>query len=59
MLMTKDVRSDADTYFVASLDSPKVAALKTDPRVALTFQSKSQFASHTGTGPVVRDRKLI
>jgi len=54
-----EVEDDGDLYFAAGLDSPKVAEIKTDPRVATFFQGKSSWISLTGRAKVVTDRALI
>jgi general stress protein 26 len=51
--------ADADTYFVTSIDPPKVDEIEANPSVTLTFQSARQFASLSGRVRVVRDRALI
>src|SRR5690349_16114728 len=40
-----ELRPDADTYFVTSIDSLKVEEIEANPSVTLTFQSTSKFAS--------------
>jgi len=54
-----ELRSDADAYFVTSIDSPKAAEIAAHPTITLTFQSSNQFASVSGRAEVVRDRALI
>ena len=46
-------------YFSTRLQSPKIAEISSNPAVAVTFQSRSQFASVYGNAYVVRDRALI
>jgi general stress protein 26 len=53
------MRPDAETYFATSLDSPKVAEIEADPRVAVLFQGGSRFAVVQGTATIVTDRALI
>ena len=53
-----ELRPD-DMYFSTSLQSPKIAEIASNPAVAVTFQSRSQFASVYGNAYVVRDRALI
>ncbi len=53
------MRRDADAYFVTHIDSPKVAEISANPNCTLTFQSKTQFASLSGQGTVVRDQALV
>ncbi len=38
-----EMRPDADAYFVTGIDSPKVAEIKANPDVTLTFQSKTRL----------------
>lgn len=54
-----EMKPDADVYFSTSIDSPKIAEIKADPRVLITFQGRNEFASIEGTATVVRDRALI
>lgn len=54
-----ELQPDADAYFAASIDSPKIAEIEADPRAMITFQSSSQFASISGMARVMRDRALI
>lgn len=48
-----------DVYFATGLDSPKVAEIEALPKVLLTFQGSSTYASVEGPVSVVRDRALI
>jgi general stress protein 26 len=54
-----ELEPDADAYFVTAIDSPKIAEIEANPKVTLTFQSASKFASVSGRVSVVRDRALI
>ncbi len=54
-----ELKSDADTYFVTGLDSPKIAEIEARPDVLVTFQSSSRYAVVKGSAHVVRDRALI
>ena len=54
-----EMKPDADAYFSTSISSPKIAEIEADPRVLITFQSGSEFASIEGTATIVRDRALI
>ncbi len=54
-----DFMPDGDTYFSASIDSPKVAEITANPQVLVTFQDGSAIASLAGKAEVVRDRALI
>ena len=53
-----ELRPD-DMYFSTSLQSPKIAEIASNPAVAVTFQSRSQFASVYGNAYVARDKALI
>ena len=53
------LQENAETYFVTSIHSPKVAAIEADPIITLTFQSSSQFATLSGRATVVRDKPMI
>ena len=53
------LKPDAEVYFATSLDTPKVAEIEADPRVAITFQSPAGYAALNGTAVVVRDKALI
>lgn len=54
-----ELRADSDAYFVTSIDSPKVAEIKANPSVTLTFQSSNQYASLSGRATIVRDQALV
>lgn len=54
-----ELTADGDAYFSTSIDSQKIAEIEADPRVLITFQNSSQFASIEGTATVTRDRSLI
>lgn len=54
-----EMKSDADACFATSINSPKIAEIKADPRVLVTVQSGSEFASIEGSATVVRDRAEI
>ncbi|MDQ3261454.1 MAG: pyridoxamine 5'-phosphate oxidase family protein [Pseudomonadota bacterium] len=54
-----ELHADADAYFVAGIDSPKVTEIEANPIVTLTFQSPNQFASVSGQAAVVRDQALV
>ena len=54
-----ELRADSDAYFVTSIESPKVAEIKANPTVTLTFQSSKQYASLSGQATIVRDQALI
>lgn len=50
-----EIAPDAEACFSTSLESPKIAEIEADPRVLVTFQSRSEFATIQGTATVVRD----
>jgi general stress protein 26 len=54
-----ELRPGPDMYFSTRLQSPKIAEISSNPAVAVTFQSRSQFASVYGNAYVVRDKALI
>lgn len=54
-----EITPDGEACFSTSLESPKIAEIETDPRVLVTFQSRSEFATIQGTATVVRDRAEI
>lgn len=54
-----EMERDADAYFSTSLESPKIAEIEADPRVLVTFQSSSEFATIEGVATIVRDRSEI
>lgn len=53
------VDDDGTMYFATSLDSMKVGEIRTDPRVDVVFQSKTQYATVSGTARMRHDRALI
>jgi len=54
-----ELEPDADACFSTSLESPKIAEIEVNPKVLVTFQSRSEFATIEGTATVVRDRAEI
>lgn len=54
-----ELSADGDAYFVTSIDSPKVAEIRANPAVTLSFQSPRQFVCITGHATVLRDQALI
>jgi len=54
-----ELRPDADAFFVTRADSPKVLEIEHDPRVIVTFQSNSVFATVNGRAQLVQDQGLI
>ncbi len=53
------VEDDGDIYFVTDLGSAKVAEIKDDSDVVLTFQSGHRFAIVEGPGAVIVDQTLV
>ncbi len=53
------LQAGLDAYFTTSINSPKVAEIEADPRVAIAFQSTSEDAVVYGKATIVRDRALI
>jgi general stress protein 26 len=58
-LAVAEVRQDGDVFFATDIHSPKVAEIKANPDVVVTFQSGSQFAAISGRAEVVQDGALI
>lgn len=54
-----DLQPDADAYFATSIQSPKASEIQNFPEVLISFQSRTQFASISGTATLVKDRQLI
>lgn len=54
-----ELTADGNAYFVSGINSPKVAEIKEESHVTLTFQSSMQFATMRGTASVVRDQALV
>ena len=54
-----ELAPDAEPCFSTSLESPKIAEIEADPRVLVTFQSRSEFATIQGTATVIKDRAEI
>ena len=54
-----ELQPGAHAYFVTDASSPKVSEIRKDPRVHVTFQGSSGYASLSGTAAVVSDRALI
>lgn len=58
-MAVQKVEEDGDLVFCTALDSPKVAELQTNPRVTVVLQSKTKYASLSGTATVDRNRARI
>lgn len=54
-----EVREDGTLVFATGLDTPKVAELERDPRVAVTLQDGKRFVSLTAIAAVVRDPAAV
>ena len=54
-----EMQPDADAYFAANIDSPKIAEIEADPQALITFQGGSRFASIVGDVSITRDRAQI
>ena len=46
-------------WFVTSIDSPKADEIRSNARVAVTFQGKTRYAALSGRAQLVRDRATI
>jgi general stress protein 26 len=46
-------------YFSTSVDSPKVAELQNEPRVAITLQDRLRYVSISGVAQIRDDRALV
>lgn len=53
------LQENADIFFMTSANSSKIADIKANPTVTLTFQNASQFVSLSGRATVERDRAMI
>lgn len=53
------VDDDGTMYFATSIDTPKAAELRQDPRIQLVFQSKSRYAAIDGEATMRSDRALV
>lgn len=49
----------SDAFFVASIQSPKVAEIEANPEVLVTFQGGGAYAAIAGRARVVHDRLLL
>jgi general stress protein 26 len=54
-----EIKPGTDAYFATTIDSAKIAEIEADPRILITFQSSSEFATLEGNATIVRDRILI
>jgi general stress protein 26 len=53
------VDDDGTMYLITSVKTTKVAEIQADPRVDVVFQSKTRFATVSGTARVHTDRALV
>ncbi len=53
------LQAGLDAYFATDVDSPKVAEIEADPRIAIAFQGRAEDAVVYGTATIVRSRSLI
>jgi general stress protein 26 len=53
------VDDDGTMYFATGMSSPKIDELRTDARVQIIFQSKTRYATVSGTARIRRERALI
>ena len=51
----QEVEPDAEMWFIAARDTKHVADIQVEPRVSLTFSSRSSWVALTGTAEVVDD----
>ena len=51
----QEVEPDAEMWFIAARDTKHVADILVEPRVSLTFSSRSSWVALTGTAVVVED----
>jgi general stress protein 26 len=54
-MATQDVEPDADLWFIAERSSEKVANIRRDPRVNVSYSSSDSWVSVAGTAEVVDD----
>ncbi len=54
-----ELRPDADAVFATNVNSVKVMEIEHDPRVVVTFQSDSVFATINGKATLVQDKAMI
>src|SRR5262249_28088574 len=58
-LALAEIRPDGGVVFATSLRSPKVAEISHNPRVTVTFQSPSRYATLHGVARVFKDRSRV
>jgi general stress protein 26 len=55
----QEVEPDAEMWFIAARDTKHVADIQVEPRVSLTFSSRSSWVALTGTAAVVDDEARL
>ena len=55
----QEVEPDAEMWFIAARDTRHVADIQAEPRVSLTFSSRSSWVALTGTAVVVEDDEKL
>ena len=55
----QEVEPDAEMWFIAARDTRHVADIQAEPRVSLTFSSRSSWVALTGTAAVVDDEAKL
>ena len=53
------VDDDGTVFFSTDINSEKVKAIRSNPKCAIAFQGKTQFASLTGRAAITQDRALV
>src|SRR6478735_9206504 len=55
----QEVEPHAEMWFIAARDTKHVADIQVEPRVSLTFSSRSSWVALTGTAAVVDDEARL
>lgn len=58
-MATQDVEPDSDLWFIAERSSEKVANIRQDPRVNVSYSSSDSWVSVSGTAEVVDDNAKL
>lgn len=58
-MATQDVEPDSDLWFIAERSSDKVANIRRDPRVNVSYSSSDSWVSVAGTAEVVDDPEKL
>jgi general stress protein 26 len=56
-LAVQDVQQDGNLWFITHRDTSQVSHIATNPRVNVTFTSRSEWVSVAGTAVVVEDKE--